>query len=494
MSFSRMWRIEGILTTKTPLHIGDGFTTHHCKIKEGDKPEDKCVDITSVVKDVNGRAYLPGTSIKGDIRAWIKSRGCPAYDIFEQIFGSEDTKKKEAMGGKAEFWNAYALPLEEQNISYCGSYWRPERLTDVTVSVALDRRKKTAIDQKLFYYEFVPPGIKFKVTITVPFASMNEIALLLYALEYGFSDDNPIVIGASTGDDWGRLGWKLENISKIDAEDVKKWINDNSMGKKCDFVSIKEKEEFQNLKDEASKLACPAKNGTDRINVKLKFKGPFLVNDPGEVKQINKDETDENKKIDHIPRRNHDKKIILPAKSFRGAFRSQAERIIRTLGGRACCPSDPCKPDKSDKPDKKPCLACQIFGSTGQKSLISFTDFVQCDTENPEIKRQEFIAIDRFTGGGAKSLKFNAEAVIDPELKGTISIDKSKIENWGKGLLALTIRDLMEGDITFGFGSAKGYGKCEAEMDFLVEKNRKDINTCVNEFREKVKKEGANNG
>ena len=71
MSTNRMWRIEGILTTRTLLHIGDGFTTHHCKIKEGDKPEDKCVDITSVVTDVNGKAYIPGTSIKGDIRAWI---------------------------------------------------------------------------------------------------------------------------------------------------------------------------------------------------------------------------------------------------------------------------------------------------------------------------------------------------------------------------------------------------------------------------------------
>jgi len=475
MSIDRMWKIEGILTTETPLHIGDGFTTQHGKIKEGDRPEDKCVDITSVVTDCNGMAYIPATSIKGNIRSWIKSR-LGFTCIIEKVFGSESNKKESAMGGKAEFWNAYAL--EGQDVCYNGSYWRPERLTDVTVSVALDRRRKTAIDRKLFYYEFVPPGIKFNLTVIIPSANMNEVAHLFYALEYGFSDENPIGIGASTSDGWGRLKWELRDIKKIDTKDVEKWVNE-TIGKKCDFAPL-DKEESQYLTNEACKFSCSALlNKTERFNIELKFKGPFLVNDPGRVV---KGETE-----DHIPKRNHDGNIILPAKSFRGTFRSQAERIIRTLDGKACCPSDPCKPDKSDK---KPCLACQIFGSTGQKSLVSFTDFVQSNEK--KCIKQEFVAIDRFTGGGAKSLKFNAQAVIDPELKGTISY-KPNIEDWAKGLLALTLRDLEEGDITFGFGSAKGYGKCEAETDFLVKENRDEINRWVKEFRKKVKEEGASN-
>ena len=36
------------------------------------------------------------------------------------------------------------------------------------------------------------------------------------------------------------------------------------------------------------------------------------------------------------------------------------------------------------------------------------------------------------------------------------------------GLLALTVRDLMEGDVRVGFGSAKGYGEINAAIGGLA--------------------------
>jgi hypothetical protein len=35
-------------------------------------------------------------------------------------------------------------------------------------------------------------------------------------------------------------------------------------------------------------------------------------------------------------------------------------------------------------------------------------------------------------------------------------------------LLVLLLRDLIEGDITFGFGSAKGYGACRARISACI--------------------------
>jgi len=472
MRNSRIWRIEGILTTVTPLHIGDGDITKHDKLKD--------IEITSVVKDIDDRAYIPGTSLKGNIRSWLKRESCVPCNVLEELFGSEDSQKEDALGGKAEFWNAYALP--EQSISSNSPYWEQKRLIDVMVSVSIDRSKRTAIKEKLFHYEFVPPGVKFLLTIIIPYAGEDEVIPLIYALEHGFSDDDPIIIGASSSNDWGKLNWKLNCISKIDPEDVRKWICDNSADKACDFVPLQE-DEIETLLNKANELKINSSSKTEKINIKLKFKGPFLVNDPSQVEKNETDKT-ENKGPDHIPRRNYENKVVLPASSFRGAFRSQAERIIRTLGGYACDPSDPCNPKE------KLCLACQIFGATGQKSLISFTDFVQCNEE--ENIRQEFVAIDRFTGGGAKSFKFSADAIIDPELEGTMAISE-KLKCWEIGLLALTLRDLQDGDITFGFGSSKGYGKCEAETNFFVKENEERINKCVKEFREFVQKKGEGN-
>ena len=472
MRFSNRWRIEGLLITKTPCHIGNGNTTTHDNLlKDKDKPDDK-VDITAVARDVDGLSYIPGTSIKGNIRSWFRNRGCND-PITEELFGSEEVDGENAVGGKAEFWNAYAL--RDQNISCDSPYWRLERLTDVTVSVSIDRRKKTAIDQKLFHQEFVPPGVKFGMIINIPDAEEDEIAHLLYALEYGFSDEDPIVMGAFTGNGWGRFGWKLESISRMDSEDVRNWIESSAPSTGWYATGQLTEEERQELFNKVNGIDLATSDTLLRVPLKLKFKGPFLVNDPGRVNDG---------AADHTPRRNHQGKLVLPAESFRGAFRSQAERIIRTLEGSACDPDDPCKAIQSGEEVKERCLACQVFGASGWKSPVSFTDFVQCGAEKPE-KKQEFVAIDRFTGGGAEHLKFNAKAVYSPVLEGVITIDTDKRELWEYGLLALTFRDLVEGDITFGFGAAKGYGVCEAEITDIPISEEK-IKAGVKEFRKVV--------
>ncbi len=74
------------------------------------------------------------------------------------------------------------------------------------------------------------------------------------------------------------------------------------------------------------------------------------------------------------------------------------------------------------------------------------------------------MAIDRFTGGAAPGLKFDADYADRPRLTGKIRVDLDRIEPWALGLLALTFRDLIEGDITFGFGASKGYGICQATI------------------------------
>jgi len=457
--------------------VGSGASTTHPKIEDGNK----LIDITEVVRDINDRAYIPGASIKGNIRAWLEGRGLDA-DIIEELFGSKDMEKvdsngnKIAVGGKAVFWNAYAL--NGQDISYDTPYWRLGRLTDVTVSVAIDRNKRTAVEEKLFYQEFVPPEVAFEMTIIIQNACEDEIALLLYALKHGFSDENPITIGASTSNGWGRFNCQIKDISKMDESDVEKWLKSDSSTMSHDaFTKLKE-EEKQKLMEKVDKITSDISDDLLELRLRLSFEGSFLVNDPG---QVVKKETP-----DHIPRKNHAGKIVLPAESFRGAFRSQAERIIRTLGGEACGPGNPCKALD------KPCTACKIFGATGRKSLVSFTDFVQCNEE--ETKIQEFVAIDRFTGGGAEKLKFNAKSVLNPVFEGTITIDKRKIKQWMIGLLALTFRDLMEGDITFGFGASKGYGKCKACITNISLTDKKEfINLCINEFRKKMvrKKEAS---
>ncbi|MCI5126447.1 MAG: hypothetical protein D3925_18700, partial [Candidatus Electrothrix sp. AR5] len=71
--------------------------------------------------------------------------------------------------------------------------------------------------------------------------------------------------------------------------------------------------------------------------------------------------------------------------------------------------------------------------------------------------RQDFVAIDRFHGGGKDGAKFAVEHSERPCFQGKITVS-SRVKESGRGLLALVLRDLREGDITLGFGANKGYG------------------------------------
>ena len=96
------------------------------------------------------------------------------------------------------------------------------------------------------------------------------------------------------------------------------------------------------------------------------------------------------------------------------------------------------------------------------------------------MEKQEFVAIDRFTGGGAPQLKFNATSRYQPILKGQLSIDLARLAyadagGWAIALLVLVLRDLVEGDIRLGFGSAKGFGALHAELQDISIPAWKDI-------------------
>jgi hypothetical protein len=109
----------------------------------------------------------------------------------------------------------------------------------------------------------------------------------------------------------------------------------------------------------------------------------------------------------------------------------------------------------------------RLFGAEGWGSVIEVGNFVEASRDGSpcpgEAYVQEFLALDRFTGGGAEERKFDAEGGWQPILKGTITVHLDRLKAMGEvqpalGLLALTLRDLAEGDLSFGWGTGKGYG------------------------------------
>ena len=475
MSFEQRWMIEGRLTTATPLRIGNGEITQYeglRKPKEEGQTEGEKIDISALVMrktdEDKGEPYIPGSTIKGVLRAFARSCNLPSI---ENLFGSENTKSPKSVGGKAEFWNAPAVAKSE--FAKPPPYWRDGRCTAVATSVCIDRRTRTASDKRLMHKEFIPPGVSFNVTVC---GDMNkaEVDDLLFVFEGFNHPTRQIKMGASTGDGWGEVVWELTGIRCLQAADVRDWVAGGGVAVGYAALMPLPAEDIEGFRKRAQyRATAPTKfaGALLSLQVRLNFQSHFLVNDPSQTGDAKDD------KPQHAPLAGSDGRILLPASSIRGAFRSQAERILRTMGGeQAACyhgdagPRPQCEAIYKIDELQKLCLACRLFGAPGWVAPIQFSDFVPEHANGGcELVNQEFVAIDRFTGGSAEKQKFSAKAAYRPVLTGQIKVDLAALELagaelWGLALLALTMRDLIEGDIRLGFGAAKGYGALHAQI------------------------------
>ncbi len=480
MPFVNRWRIEGTLTTDAPLHTGSGETTTRETIHEKWDP-DRLAEIAAVAVDHEGRAYLPGAALKGCLRSWLRVHiagaagpGGAAHKVVEQLLGSEDTRQQGFVGGKAEFGDAFALEAladAETRFKETVPYWKAARLTGVKASVAIDRRRKTAMDKKLFYHEFVPKGVAFKAAVTGQDLDDGEVSLLLAAMEGFNGPDDRACVGAETGDGYGRLTWKLDNILRLETgAAVVAWTRGPTGAGYAAGLRPLPDTDRDALKSRALQRYRAAPEPKLTVNLRITFPGQFLVNDPEQCK-TDKERDRDSPKPDHAFLKDEKGLAFLPGPSLRGALRSQAERILRTLTSgdlRAACASTDsghcCRAISSAEETGRLCLACRLFGAPGWGAPVEIGDFR--GTAQGEVK-QELVAIDRFTGGVSGSAKFDALTAYQPVLDGTIAVDLFRTQPWGLGLLALTLRDLMEGDIVLGFGGNKGYGACRASITGL---------------------------
>jgi CRISPR/Cas system CSM-associated protein Csm3 (group 7 of RAMP superfamily) len=203
-------------------------------------------------------------------------------------------------------------------------------------------------------------------------------------------------------------------------------------------------------------------------------------------------------------------KAVLPGSTLRGVLRAQAERIARTLAtleaasleefGPRCPACDPLsspggeqpqatplascdgllraarrrekRPDDGEATEAELCLGCRLFGNTRRGSRLLVEDALLAGGEPVRWKPVDFLAIDRFTGGGREGAKFDALALWRSRFTARLHLDNP--EEWELGWLTLVLRDLAEGLLGLGFGAAKGFGAATLQgarlrLGFLTE-------------------------
>lgn len=448
------YQIQGMLTLMSSLHIGSGEAKPHKELKVG-KDE---ILVSAVAKDASGKAYLPGSSLKGSIRSWLRRYLNVNSDA---IFGNskqDSLEHEKRTAGKVAFSDAFVNPLPQFNDQTPAPvYWNEKSATAVEVAVSIDPVTRTARDKFLRHFEYVPAGTQFAISLETNQLEESDLTTLLAGLMAFNEPNQPLSLGAFTKDDWGRASWKLESIKVITEDAVRRWLEQSPQSPVAHYKTLYspyQEQQKEKVISDATALLKSKRKPILSVDLELNFDSPFLVND---ALLVNKQKLTQDLAPDFQPKRNVDNRVYLPARSFRGAFKHQAERIVNTL--------QPDQPNTASGRQPKS-VSEALFGVTGYRTVLEISHFVQKRLDVPEKTfNQEFVAIDRFTGGNASGAKFKATTIFGPQLVGTLELDLSRLKHPASlGLLAYALRDLVEGDITFGFGSSVGYGSCKAKI------------------------------
>ncbi len=348
-------------------------------------------------------------------------------------------------------------------------WWDPDRHTYLSPRVAIDPRTGTASEGLLYYTEVDAWGSVFSVKIRGQDWTDQDRDLLFFALLSAFPETGGARVGAGTSGHWGEMTWRLMDVQSIALEELRRWLAEPVCHYSNAFRS--HGADLAKLPSDAQASWTPRDEAAVKPSVVVKFAGRFLVNDPSRTRR-----RDEARGVDGIGQamlRRPDGEAYLPASSVRGALRGQARRIWQTAAWHRGRDLNLARKEEmearraSDVERMNPFQ--KIFGASGWASPVEIEDF-RLTNAAPE-ETQEFVAIDRFTGGVAGNRKLAARGLVAPVFAGNITIQMKRWQACGIGdagwlLLVFLLRDWIEGDLTFGFGASKGYGACTARSTY----------------------------
>jgi CRISPR/Cas system CSM-associated protein Csm3 (group 7 of RAMP superfamily) len=461
------WRITGRIETQSPLHIGDG---NHVRISErscdrqsldGADPSYATVHIGH-----NGKPVIPASSLKGALRAWAEANRLDC-GLIKEVFGDQDR------GGAITFHDA---PLDQPSspADATARFWCNERATALSPRVVIDPVTRSAAERLLFYVEYVPEGATFNLAITGRNATPRQRSLVLYVLQNAFrlrdapgDDTHPSRLGSQVANGWGKVSWSRTSLKTLN---LRAWLDAPPKMWHKTLLTVDAATEANWLAG-MDEFETKPQGRVVRLVLTLMFDGPMLVNDPTRCKKG--DQNGQNA-VGHAVIRRENGQVFLPSASVRGAFRAQARRIWQTLawdtGQNATKAQNTSAPRKGSQ--TRLAALWRVFGATGWRAPVEFDDFELRRSEDEY--RQEFVAVDRFTGGAAKKKLFNAHALWKPTFTGDVIIRADRwdekewdVRPWVWLLLAFTLRDWIEGDGFIGFGRSKGYGGFRAGCEVI---------------------------
>lgn len=472
--------VNGTLMAIDPLHVG-GIG--------GNEDVDQMIAING-----QNEPYVPGTSIAGAVRGWLLevTDQATVEELFGRTNSSGNSRSDEGFASYIIFDDGL-IDLGDQTI---------DQILEVRDGVGIDRMTGTAAERVKYNRAVLPAGTRIALTISVHLPTQDDSLKLLLGEILEAMTRKEIRFGAAKSRGLGRV--ILEKEPTITIQDLSTPAGILSvLDQKQDHVSI------ANLLEKTSQMSSARPiRALSVIDVTVKWRpdGPLMVKSDCDGIAV-----DSLPLITAVP---DGLTLVIPGSSIKGALRSHAERIMRTI-----IPSLPSK--SSFLEQLRVPLVRELFGDGGEKvdsekvgddsneplpglsalfvedchprfstdpasSTITFSrsgwnDVEQAITSSdlltalgqirlaanehgsPMLHQAFHVAIDRWTGSAADGLLYS---VLEPHLEDwneiRLQVKLSRIKEGQRlamaAFLLILLRDLSTGVIPLGYGTNRGMG------------------------------------
>ncbi|GBD36741.1 hypothetical protein HRbin36_01869 [bacterium HR36] len=313
-------RLQGTLVATTPLHVG-GFG------------EDVDTDLP-LARNGRGEWYVPGTSLAGALRHWCEQRF--GQTVAQRLWGFQEHDQ-----GHASF-----VIVEDALIKNADSV-----LDEIRDHVGIDRKWGCAAEHIKFDRAILPRGTRLRFCLTVEVGSdadLNQVLAMLAHLKSALENEQ-IRLGAAKTRGLGRV--KLEN------GEIRRFV----FGTRDGLLALLENSQGQTVDvDElarAQQSLPPKARSCLGVTIEWEPLGPLMVKAGYEGVAADM--------VPLVSGINGQVALVLPGSSIKGALRSHAERIIRTLLDQDVSTQD--DPKRRFLTDVELPLINELFGKRGQR-------------------------------------------------------------------------------------------------------------------------------
>lgn len=458
MSLTR-YRLDVVLVTTSPIHSGGPEEEVDRRPKAIGNDDRKAVP-QLFARNASGTPVLTGRSVKGALRAAFFEAldrnlvTCPEIlnpRRLKALWGKGPQDKEqdnEEASGKDDALSSWASALTFETVSLGGVKKANEGIMKADSfmhrpGIAIDRYWGSVGDGALFFHEVAPEGQKLHLGITAEvdpcrFAKEDKPTIeeleadveRLFSVILGLLDSGRVAFGKRKGAGWGRV-----KIAKHKTKDGKtKSCYSLTKARLDDVEGLKAWLKGKPISETGGIEPATLRNG-NRITIDIEWESPtgILVAETDEEKQEEKQKDAAKPGVSEGPQgeaENADGQksakeklnvahplrayktadgeqkapLVLPGSSVRGALRTRASRIARTILYRK---REDETPDWSNVPvhdqlANDPTLVRALFGTTERRGAVTVLDTLSIPSEAGEAEKLRTVthnAGDRWTGG-----------------------------------------------------------------------------------------------